>query len=605
VAAVTVLAAVVLATISALVTHAVAGNPFHASAQATPLVVAVLVAVVVGTLYATGRREAAGLVGAVAIPTWIAFFCAWQLAGTPYPYGGMVDDIGRLTAFAGRFTVRTASSDQFVPGLPSDYPPLFPWLVGKTSVVLGVPAWRVIGPFGVIFTAAAPVVGYVLWRRIVSVPAALAAGVIPIAYWGWPSKAYEVMALCLLAPWVLGSFGRWPDKPLLHWLPAGVIGGLMVTDYPGFLAYCVLGVAAIIGMGLLPRDGRLDYVRHTALVIATAAVVSSWYLVPWMISRRQHGSSNQWIHFMPADIRANMWDLPWRKGAFVCTLLIGGFAFLVYYCRRERWARYLLAIALSTLLYRWAFVIVFNATGNSGILEYTARLSDPMLTIGFVLGLIQLRRDARAMSLPPLAMAGITRAAPVALVAVLATVLGAFWQHERVGSSGFNMARIAQAMPLPDGRPGRYAAETHLDRTPFPAIAVHRDVESVLGRGALPVALSYSEQIAAFYPFYLYASVGAYSANAMSLWPKRHAELVRLAAIHDPNAFAAAAAHTAFGPIDVFILHDNGVKLIWRRSVGYLPGQFSPTYFTVFHEADDTWVYVRRDAVVRHHSYPS
>ena len=40
---------------------------------------------------------------------------------------------------------------------------------------------------------------------------------------------------------------------------------------------------------------------------------------------------------------------------------------------------------------------------------------------------------------------------------------------------------------------------------------------------------------------FLYASVGAYSANAMGLWPKRHAELARLATIHDPKVFAAAA----------------------------------------------------------------
>jgi len=594
-----------VATVAALLTHAVAGNPFPAAAQAAPLVVGLLIAGALGALYATGRRESVGLAAAIAIPAWMAFFLAWQIAGTPYPFGGLYDDVGRLTALAGRFTLRTASSDQFVPGLPSDYPPLFPWVIGKISLVLGMPPWRVMGLGGVIFTAVAPVMGYVLWRRIVSTPLALIAAMVPIAYWAWPSKAYEVMALCVLIPWVLVSFGRWPDKPRLRWLPAGIIGGLLVADYPGYIAYCALGVLAIIGMGALASQGRRDYLVHAVLVIVTAGAVSSWYLLPWALSRLQHGSSNQWVYFLPADTRTNMWDLPWRKGPLVCTLVIGGFALLVYYFRRERWARYLLAIALSTLLYRWFFVIVYNITGNSGILEYTALLSDPVLTIGFLFGLNQLRRDARELPLRPVAAAWLVWSAPVALVATLAVIFSAFWQHERVAAPGFNMARLAQAMALPDGRPGPYAGETNLRFAPFPAAAIHRDVESVLGRGALPVALSYSEQMSAFYPFYLYAGVGSYSANAMSLWPKRHEALLELAAIQDPAAFAAAAANTKFGPIDVFILRHNGHQLVWRDVVAFTPEQFSPDYFTLFREPTGTWVYVRRDASVRHHSYPS
>jgi hypothetical protein len=323
------------------------------------------------------------------------------------------------------------------------------------------------------------------------------------------------------------------------------------------------------------------------------------------VSTLQHGSSNQWVHYMPRNIRANMWDLPWRKGAFVCTLLIGGFVLLVRYCRRERWARYLLAIALSTLLYRWFFVVVFNATGNSGILEYTARLSDPVLTIGLVLGLRQLRRDLRALPLRPVAATAVTAAAPIALVATVATILGVYWQHERLGASGFNMAQIAQATPLPDGRPGRYAGEANVSQPTFPATAVRRDVESVLGRGALPVALSYSEEIAVYYPFYLYSSFHALSANSMSLWPKRYAALVQLSTVQDPAAFAAAATKTAFGPIDVFILKRSGRYLVWRTGVRYTAHQFSPAYFTAFHESNGTSIYVRRDATVRHDRYPS
>ena len=64
----------------------------------------------------------------------------------------------------------------------------------------------------------------------------------------------------------------------------------------------------------------------------------------------------------------------------------------------------------------------------------------------------------------------------------------------------------------------------------------------------------------------------------------------KLSGVTDPAAFAAASAHTAFGPIDVFILHAHrtgtagpGRPLSPRTArITFTPAQFSPAAFTVF-----------------------
>ena len=75
----------------------------------------------------------------------------------------------------GQHLLRTwHSSDGIVPSVPSNYPPLFPWLVGRTSALVHVPAWRLLGPAETITLSFAVIAGYMLWRRLVPGPIALA-----------------------------------------------------------------------------------------------------------------------------------------------------------------------------------------------------------------------------------------------------------------------------------------------------------------------------------------------------------------------------------------------------------------------------------------------
>jgi hypothetical protein len=75
------------------------------------------------------------------------------------PFGFIDGDTVRLSAMAERYTTTWRSADGIVSALPSEYPPLYPWLIGHISVLLHVPAWRLLAPAGEITSSATIVAG--------------------------------------------------------------------------------------------------------------------------------------------------------------------------------------------------------------------------------------------------------------------------------------------------------------------------------------------------------------------------------------------------------------------------------------------------------------
>ena len=112
-------------------------------------------------------------------------------------------------------------------------------------------------------------------------------------------------------------------------------------------------------------------------------------------------------------------------------------------------------------------------------------------------------------------------------------------------------------------------------------------MRSVLGPTAAPVTLSSSEALFAFVNWPGYVAVSETAAGTNTDWPARYAALQRLSGVTDPAAFASASADTAFGPIDVFILHAGSGHWTWTPvgvpdAVSFTPAQFGSSTFTVF-----------------------
>src|SRR5438874_291537 len=241
-------------------------DPFRLRVAMVPVVVAV--AGVIGAGLASRRLPAdlASGIGAGLFAGWVAFTLRVALHGTPFGFGGLGSDAGRLAAMANRYASTWHSADGIVPSVPSHYPPLFPWLVGRASALVHVPAWRLLGPAEAITLSFAVIAGYLLWRRLLPGPLALAVTLPVLLCFSLPEKAFEILALAVFVPWAVATFGE-PPRGRLHWLPAGLIGGLSTLLYWAFIVFGALGVLALAVLTWRASPERARYVRHVALTV--------------------------------------------------------------------------------------------------------------------------------------------------------------------------------------------------------------------------------------------------------------------------------------------------------------------------------------------------
>ncbi|WP_327087605.1 arabinofuranosyltransferase [Nonomuraea sp. NBC_01738] len=498
---------------------------------------------------------------------WVAFALRVVLNGTPFGFAGLYGDMGRVAAAATRYTVTPWSADAFVEEIPAEYPPLYPWLIGRASVLTGIPAWKLVGEAEILTTSATIVAAYLLWSRLVRPPVALAIAAAGLVAFGDPRKAFVVAAAQLTIPWVILTFGS-PPRGRLTWWAAGLIGGLMVVVYQGFLIYGAFGMVVVAGFTWWRSADRWRYLAHLLGVANVALAVSAWYVVPYVIATVRYGGQQVADLYESADLALS--PFPFLQPTPLGALQLAGLAGIVLYRRREWWAAPLLTMVAGLYLYRVLMMTRFVLDGHTGFFHYTSRLLGPLLAAAGVLTLVALarRRQVRGYGVAALAVVLVWSGVSQWRLALPERVEP--WAGKWPASHVYT--RRAHEEPLPGG------ARTHPSAVSwFPATQVRDRVASVLGEKARPRTLSYDERLFAYLPWRGYVAVERTSANTLTRWDDRHAELARLAAISDPAEFARASATTRFGAIDVFVLKN------WRWN----DITFRPEQFTAFHQFAD------------------
>jgi Arabinofuranosyltransferase N terminal len=571
------------------------GDPFHLRTAMVPLVIAVAGVAAVGIAASWWSADLVSGVAAGLLGGWVAFTLRLALHGTPYGFDGLGGDAARMADMANRYASSWRSSDMIVPSVPSHYPPLFPWLVGRTSALVNVPAWRLLGPAEAITLSFAVVVGFVLWRLLVPGPLALALALPVLLSYSLPEKAYEIVALAVLTPWVLATFGQPPrGRRRLHWLPAGLIGGLSIVLYWAFTIYAGLGIVALVVLTWRASTQRAQYVRHVALTVAVAVVVASWYLVPYLGWGLLHQSSQVDDLYQGGGISAS--PLPFLAMTPLGVLELIGLAGLVWWRGRVWWGKPLLLLTGSAYAYWLICLVLFSVSGHTALLQDTPRVIEPLLAAAGVLSIVQ----ASPGIVRRLAVGTVPAGLPtVALCLLTLWTVVASWQAWMPGGPASSVGLFEPAVTtapnestnafttaLPDGIYPTFGPAS-LRQAWFPVDPIKADVESVLGPGASPVTLSSSEALFAFVNWPGYVAVSETAAGTNTDWPARYAALQRLSGVTDPAAFATASAQTAFGPIDVFILHAGSGHWTWTpvgvpNAVSFSPAQFSSPAFTVF-----------------------
>lgn len=579
-------------------------DPFRLRVAMIPVVVAVVGVAVAGIASRRLPGDLASGIGAGLAAGWVAFTLRAALHGTPFGFLGLGGDAGRMAAMANTYSSTWQSSDGTVPSVPSNYPPLFPWLVGRTSALVHVPAWRLLGPAEAITLSFAVVAGYLLWRYLLPGPLALAVTLPVLLCFSLPDKAYEVLALAIFVPWAVATFGE-PPRGRLHWLPAGLIGGLSVLLYWGFIMFGVLGILALAVLTWRASPNRARYVRHVALAITVGLVVASWYLIPYLGWGLLHHSSQVEYQYQGGGIQNS--PLLFLAPTPLGVLELIGVAGLAWWRGRVWWGKPLLLLTGGVYAYWLLGLVSFVLADRHLLLQDTPRLIGPLLAAAGVLTIAHTApRIVRRLSVRTVP-AGLPTLGLCLLLTWTAITAWQAWmpgapavsQHglyEPAVSTTPNDATYAFTMALPDGSYPP-AAPVSLRLPWFPTDPIRKDVASVLGASAEPVTLSASEQLFAYVNWPGYIAVHKGAAGIDTNWPARYAALRKLSRVTEPAAFAAASARTAFGPVDVFILQRTGpTHWTWQPfaaadpAITFTPAQFSPHAFTIFTNLPNNFV---------------
>jgi Arabinofuranosyltransferase N terminal len=602
----------VVAPLAAIVPSRLGLDPFVQADAVVPLVLggSVTALVVCLALWKGGPVVIGAAAGLFAAWTVLLLRTAWQ--GTPFPAGGLYGDAARLAAMATRYTVTSASSDGIVAGVPSEYPPLYPWLIGKAAVILHTEAWRLLAPAAIIAVSLSIVIGFVLWSRLTSPGAALVISALDLIAFGKPDKAYEVLALAIIVPLLLLTVGS-PERRRLHWLAAGLLGGLMALTYYAYLVYAALGVLVLVWRTWRAEPDRRAYAWYLARVVAVMLVVSLWYLIPYGRAML-HGGQELGDLYPSSSISGS--PLPFLAMTPLGVAQLIGLVGLLWLRRSVSWAPPLLAIVLGAYGYYLISFARYVTTGHTGLLHYVFSLVSVCLLAAAVLTACHVAPALVRRTATPFPRGTGAGAVAIALVFAgygywYAVMPGVAWTPGATGDDKLNVAadgasnvQAARAHDQadPDGNRPRFSgAASQVTRMSwFPVGPVQRAVENVLGAHARPRVLSYDERLFAFLPWRGYVGVERTAAGAPTRWDDRYAELTRLSRIADPAAFAQASAHTRFGPIDVFILHREGSGMVWRpqgrpTTLTFQPRQFDARDFVVSsHLPGNTVVVIRR-----------
>jgi hypothetical protein len=507
-------------------------------------------------------------VAAGVLASWIVLALQTALHGTPFGFAGLQGDMGRMSANVTRYTATSSSADSWVPGLPAEYPPLYPWVTGKAGLLLGIAPWRLLADAEVLTISFAVVAAFVLWRRLVSAPVALAISALSVLTWGDPRKAHEIVTLAVALPWLILTFGR-PPRGRLHWLIAGGIGGLLVVTYPGWLVYCTLAGAFLVITTWRAESRRRAFVLHLAGVFCVSVLLSCWYVVPFLAATFRLDGQPLIQFWVPPHLFMDMF--PFMSMSPVGLLQLAGLVGVLMLRGRVWWASPMLVVVVGAFLCRVVGLISLAVRGQTMLMQYTPRLYGLALTISGVLYLAYLApRAVRALALANARVGGAVTVAILVSWAAFGYLMAWMPGSGRAITNAY--AARAHLEPMHDGTYPTFGPPAKRVSW-FPVEPIRAAVASVRRGRAVGVTLSPDERLYSYLAWPGYMGTDRTSAHTLARWDDRRAEVRRIAGITDPAAFEAVSRATAFGPIDVFVLVRRNGRWCWLQTC-FRPVQF-------------------------------
>lgn len=456
-------------------------------------------------------------------------------APSQFPDNGFWGDQKFRIAMIEHFMVHGTLTDYYYRDLPIFYPPTYYYTLAVLGKFFGITAYKVaqVG-LGLLYVVM-PASLYFLWRKLLSVRAALVVTVAVMLVdiggsFMLVAVPHAFVANSFLVPWCLYYvFGIHRSATLKwqSWLAGSVIGALILSTY--FYPFILLGffLAASLILTLIFRKRRLGIIDSwpgALIVLCGVGLFSLWYWLPNVLAITRLGmdrSRGDWYYAMSGGLNFPFVDWNWTGALGLVAIVIA----------LTRWKRRVIsALLLLTLSCLFLFMIgsILGALDISINLtkdrEFVWALIAPLIGLGFytMSGKIQRHRSAKVFQLGG------------AVLLLLLCVQG--------------MTRLAHDSYIEKARV-----------TVAPNYQLTDDETTALTDKVL---LASNEECFAFLPAKAFININEHYAHPASQFALRYDFLTHLCKICDRRLFHYALRHNRFDAID-YVFPERRGDSIW------------------------------------------
>ena len=541
------------------------------------VVTQVLLALAVGAgAFVVARRFSPTVTGGLVALLTGLFLCggaAVMLDANAFGPLGALADQGYRTAYLTKFGHGWGLVDYAYKDLPSFYPPLYFWVLGRLSALLGIAPWQMlkIGTLAVAFLV--PTAGWLLWRPVVGPRrAAVVVVVTSIVFQEW-YVPHLWLAIAVFVPWWL-HFVLGVGRPRGSRLGAGrvalgiALGAVVALTYWYVLLIGLVQLVALLtARRTFRRHGRTpepESRRDAALVLGGVLVVTIPYWLPLAVSiLTTPGAQTMQNRYYTTD--EVPLPFPFLSFDLKGVVLLAGLVALVVTAHRRRVSLHLLGLLGAAYVLYLAGYLGFLADNPFDTLR-TRGLIEFLLAAGAALGAADLWRAATTRALPP----RVDPRAVRSLVAVGAVVL----------VFAFGQSAVRDIPYLKEQR-----------GTQYPAQLIDEFTRATKGKFENAVVLTDVTDLSSFLPTYVFNTSDAHYSHPAALFDDRADLLTRLAREADPAVFELAFLHNRYDAIDYVALRPGagGLTYSWladafpdgvaQRSVTFPESSFSGSAF--------------------------
>lgn len=280
-----------------------------------------------------------------------------------YALGGVNGDQSFRTAYITKFANFSGLIDFTYHGLPSFYPPLYYFLLGKLSLLLQTPPY-VMSKYGLMMTVFfLPYITFGLWSLIVGQKKAVVITYVMVLLPVW-YKPSGWIALYLFVPWwlffIVGISGKPINRKWWYFITGGILGSIIFQTF--YFLFLVGGMSLILDyvfkkFFVRQTSVSLNHYVNPLIMLIITALLSSYYWFPFLRSMYTTGG---WEQYQGLDYSAGNAAIDFSFFTFSITGIVAlcGLVYLLITYKSEKLSYQLLMLEISAYL-----ILILNFIG--------------------------------------------------------------------------------------------------------------------------------------------------------------------------------------------------------------------------------------------------